>query len=166
MYRPGHYGAALLVYAPLGFALLSFDFPGLAVLGGALSLALAPIPDFDQRIPLIRHRGVTHTVLFALVVGGVLGAVGWAAGTATDAEMATRLAAFGVVVGTTTILSHLLADVITPMGITPFWPLSRTNYTLRLARADNVIANYLLLALGVFAVAVVVSVSHPSLLPA
>ncbi|MBX0293954.1 metal-dependent hydrolase [Haloarcula nitratireducens] len=166
MYRPGHYGAALLAYAPLGFALLSFDLPGLAVLGGALSLALAPVPDLDQRIPLIRHRGVTHTLLFALVVGGVLGAVGWVAGTGAGVETARRLAAFGGVVGTVAILSHLLADVITPMGITPFWPLSRRNYTLRLARADNAIANYLLLALGVFAVALVVSVSRPALPPA
>ncbi|GGN87712.1 MULTISPECIES: metal-dependent hydrolase [Haloarcula] len=164
MYRPGHYGAALLVYAPLGLALLLVDAPGLAVAGGALSLALAPVPDYDQRVPFVSHRGVTHTLLFAAVVGLALGGAGWLVGSANGVGTATRLAAFGVVVGLTGIVSHLLADVVTPAGIAPFWPLSGKNYTLGLTRADNTLANYLLLALGVFAVAFVVAVARPSLL--
>jgi inner membrane protein len=57
---------------------------------------------------------------------------------------------FGFLVGTLSILSHLLADVVTPAGIAPLWPLSGTNYSLDLARADSTVANYALLALGVF----------------
>lgn len=166
MYRLGHFGAALLVYAPLGLALLLFDAPGLAVAGGALSLALATVPDYDQRVPFVSHRGVTHTFLFAIVVGLLLGGAGWLVGSTSDAATATRLAAFGLVVGLTSIVSHLLADVVTPAGIAPFWPLSAKNYTLGLTRADNTIANYLVLALGVFAVALVVTVARPSLLTA
>lgn len=70
-----------------------------------------------------------------------------------DAATATQLAVFGFVVGTVTIVSHLLADVITPMGITPFWPVSGRQYTLSLTRADNTVANYLLLVAGGIAVA-------------
>ena len=157
MYRPGHVGAALLVYAPIGLAQLVADHPELAVGGGALAFSLASLPDVDHRLPLVSHRGVTHTLLFAVAVGLVIGTAGWSLGGTVDAATATNLAAFGFVVGTGTIVSHLLADVITPMGVTPFWPLSGRHYTLSLTRADNTVANYLLLAGGVLAVAAVLA---------
>ena len=152
MYRLGHYGTALLVYAPLGLGLLHADLPELALLGGALSVGLAPVPDYDQRLPFVRHRGVTHTFLFAGVVGGVLAGLGWSVGASTAPQPPIVLAAFGAVVGTTSVLAHLLADVVTPAGIAPLWPVSGRTYTLDLVRADNTIANYLLLGLGVVAV--------------
>ncbi|WP_276271618.1 metal-dependent hydrolase [Haloarcula litorea] len=164
MYRTGHYGAALLGYAPLGFALLVLGDPTLAVAGGALSLALAPLPDYDQRVPLVSHRGVTHTLPFALVVGGCLGAVGWLVGANGGTWQPATLALFGVVVGVTAVGSHLLADVITPAGIVPFWPVSGKKYTLGLARADDTLANYLLLVLGVFVTALLVVAARPALL--
>ncbi|WP_336359467.1 metal-dependent hydrolase [Haladaptatus sp. ZSTT2] len=143
MYATGHYGAALLVYAPLGVALaLSGQFE-LAVFGGAGMLALATLPDIDIRTPLIPHRGPTHTVLFALLVGAGLG---WVTLRLTNLTLAT----FGFLVGTLSITSHLLADWITPMGIKPFWPLSRRSYSLGLTTAKNPVANYLLFGLGVF----------------
>jgi inner membrane protein len=98
MYRTGHYGAALLTYAPVGAVALA----GTAAPGRAVSL----------------------------------GAVGFLAG-------------FLVVA------SHLLADALTPAGIEPFWPFSSENYSLGLVRADSIVGNYGLLALGVFATAVV-----------
>lgn len=149
MYRAGHYGAALLVYAPVGGAALATGFEAAAVAGGALTLALAPLPDFDQRVPLISHRGSTHTVGFALLVGALTGALGLVVGSETGLADAAAAGAFGFGVGALAIGSHLLADVVTPMGIAPFWPLSSRNYTLSLARADNAVANYLLLGLGV-----------------
>ena len=57
MYKTGHYGAALFVYAPVGFVLLSVD-PALAVLGGVGSAALSRLPDYDQRVPLVDHREI------------------------------------------------------------------------------------------------------------
>ncbi|WP_394295466.1 hypothetical protein [Halorubrum kocurii] len=38
------------------------------------------IPDWDQRVPFISHRGPTHTVWFALLVGAVYAAIGAALG--------------------------------------------------------------------------------------
>lgn len=77
MHRNGHYGASLLAYSPLGFLAVAIGFPVAAVGGGVLAVALAMVPDWDQRIPGVAHRGVTHTVYFAAVVAvptGLLGA--------------------------------------------------------------------------------------------
>lgn len=157
MRQTGHYGAALLVYAPVGFALLAVD-PLLAFAGGAGVLALATLPDFDLRVPLVPHRGPTHTVLFVALVAGLLGAAGWYAADAAGFDPAV-LALFGFGVGVLGVGSHLLADALTPMGVTPFWPLSGRNYTLGLTHADNPVANWLLLALGVLATAVALVVA-------
>jgi len=70
-----------------------------------------------------------------------------------------RPTAVGFVVGTTAIVSHLLADVITPMGITPFWPVSDRHYTFDICRADNTLANYALLALGLVLTVAAVAVA-------
>jgi len=149
MYRLGHQGAALVVYAPLGLALLLAGRPTLAVAGGGVSLALASLPDIDQRLPGVQHRGVTHTLGFAIAVGAALGAVGWLLGRDAGVGTGVEFATVGFVVGTTVIISHLLADVITPMGITPFWPVSDRHYSVGVCRADNAVANYALLGLGI-----------------
>jgi inner membrane protein len=158
MYKTGHYGAALLAYAPVGYLLLGWR-PGLAVLGGAGVLALATLPDTDQRIPLIRHRGPTHSLLFLALVAGVLGAAGWSLGGGLSLGTPPELALFGALVGTVGIGSHLLADMLTPAGINLFWPLPRDPYSLYVARADNTLANWALLALGVFVTAAVLLVA-------
>ncbi|PSP82116.1 metal-dependent hydrolase [Halobacteriales archaeon QS_1_68_17] len=152
MYRTGHYGAALLCYAPLGALLLVAGRPGLAVVGGAGVLALARLPDHDLRVPLLSHRGPTHTLLFAAIVGLAVGGVGWllGSGEAFGSAGGPVLAGLGVLVGTLAVVSHLLADALTPAGVTPFWPFSSRNYSFGVATADNPIANYGLLALGVF----------------
>lgn len=150
MYRTGHYGAALLVYAPVG-ALVFLASPELALLGGAGVLLLATLPDYDLRVPLVRHRGPTHTVLFMLLVSGVIAAGAWALGTRFPALDRAALTGFAFLVGVLGIGSHLLADALTPAGIEPFWPVSSRNYTLGVARASNPLANWALLALGVFA---------------
>jgi len=159
MYRTGHYGAALIVYAPLGLLLLLAGRPMLAVGGGALSLSLASLPDVDQRLPFVDHRGVTHTVGFALVVGSVLGVAGWFVAAESGVGTAGELATLAAAVGTVAIGSHLLADAITPMGITPWWPLSTRHYTADLCRADNTLANYALLGMGVLLTVLVLAVA-------
>jgi len=159
MYRLGHQGAALVVYAPLGLALVLAGRPTLAVAGGGVSLALATLPDVDQRLPGVAHRGVTHTLGFALAVGGAVGASGWLLGRSGGVGTTLELAAVGFAVGTAAIVSHLLADVITPMGITPFWPVSKRHYTVDLCRADNTLANYALLALGIAVTVAVLAVA-------
>jgi inner membrane protein len=154
MYATGHYGAALLVYAPVGFVLMRLE-PTLALVGGAGVLALATVPDYDLRLPVVKHRGITHTLLFTLAVSALLGAVGWRLGQGSYQPLGgpATTAAFGFGIGLIGLGSHLLADVLTPMGVAVFWPVSSKRYSLSVARAANPIANWALLALGVFVTA-------------
>jgi len=152
MYRRGHWGVSLLVFAPIGFALVAIDRPDLAVLGGAAMLWLSTLPDWDHRVPFLPHRGPTHTLAFALLVG----AVGAGAGIGLSSVVGggrEAFVAFGFAIGTLAILAHLLADALTPAGVPLLWPLSDRDFSVYLTRADNTLANYVLLAVGVCATA-------------
>lgn len=152
MHKTGHIGAALLVYSPIGLLLLLFGFDELAVFGGVGMIALATLPDCDHQLPIIAHRGPTHSIVFALLLGALLGVTGFVFGEAVAGVSATILATFAFGIGVLAVLSHLLADCITPMGVRPLWPLSRWHYSANIVRAKNPIANYLFLALGIASV--------------
>ncbi|MFB6242479.1 MAG: metal-dependent hydrolase [Halobaculum sp.] len=153
MHREGHLGAALLAYTPLGAAALAVGQVIPAALGAVVTVALASVPDYDHRIPGISHRGITHTVWFAAAVAALVGGLA-AAFVGLESPDARLAGGFGALVGAVAVLSHVAADAITPMGVTPFVPLSDRHYTLDLVRADNTVANYLLLTAGVAAAAV------------
>jgi len=147
VYRSGHYGVALLAYDPVGFGVLLAGYPVAALVGGAAVVLLTPLPDYDHRVPFLEHRGVTHTVLFAVLVGVSLAVL------AGSVHLAPPLVAFAFVVGALAVGAHLLADWLTPAGIRPFWPVSGRHCSLSVTTAANPVANYLLLALGVFVTA-------------
>lgn len=149
MYRKGHYGVALLVYAPVGFTLLTLGRPTLAFAGGAVMLWLAMLPDVDHRVPGLTHRGATHTLAFAALVGAAFGGVGFAAGSAVGPARAAELGSFGVAIGALTVLAHLLGDFLTPAGVALFWPLSGRRFSASITTADSAFWNYGLLATGV-----------------
>ena len=153
MYQLGHYGLALLVYAPVGAALVREGHVVAAYLGGAVMVGTATFPDCDHRLPFVSHRGPTHSVLFALLFGAAFGAAGAALAPVLGPVVEVDSTAFGFVVGTLSVLTHMLGDVLTPMGIRPLWPLSGRSYSLGLTTAKNPVANYALFALGVFATA-------------
>src|SRR5699024_9424731 len=58
------------------------------------------------------------------------------------------LAGFVFAIGVLGICSHLFGDLITPMGISPFWPVTDTNFSLNLTHASNGYANSILLLRG------------------
>lgn len=164
MYQVGHYGAALLTYAPLGTVVALAGHETAALVGVLACLALSTLPDCDYRLPVIEHRGPTHTLLFAGLVGAAFGGVGYVLGdTAVAGQLLTddlagtgrsvrlQTAAFGFAAGALAVLTHLLGDVLTPMGVNFLWPFSRKRYSLSLTRADNTLWNYGLLVAGVFA---------------
>jgi len=153
VYQLGHYGLALLVYAPVGAALVREGHVVAAYLGGAVMVGTATFPDCDHRLPFVSHRGPTHSVPFALLFGAAFGAGGSALGPVLGPVIGVDPAAFGFAIGTLSVVTHLLGDVLTPMGIRPLWPLSRRSYSLGLTTAKNPVANYALFALGVFATA-------------
>ncbi len=158
MYAAGHYGVSLLAYAPVGAALVGVGRGDLAFVGGVVVLWLATLPDVDHRLPFVEHRTVTHTVPFALLVGAATGAVayGGAAALPDLFGSAETAGAFGAFLGAYGVLAHLLGDVVTPSGVPLLWPLSSRSYTLSLWTAKNRVANYGLLALGVFVTAATV----------
>jgi inner membrane protein len=150
VYRKGHYGVSLLVFAPVGVALAGLGRPTFALAGGAGMLWLAMLPDLDQRVPGVTHRGVTHTLAFAALVGATLGAAGLTVGGAAGVVSGAELGAFGFGVGALAVLAHLLADALTPAGVAVLWPLSARRYSLSVTTADSVLWNYALFAAGVF----------------
>jgi inner membrane protein len=151
MYQVGHYGGALLAYAPFGTIVSLSGHAEVAIVGGLVCVALATLPDYDHRLPLIDHRGPTHTVAFALLVGAGLAALTAVLVDASSAFADAGFVSFGFLVGVVSIGSHLLVDALTPMGVRPFWPVSRRRYSLDVTTAANPIANYALLGLGIAA---------------
>jgi membrane-bound metal-dependent hydrolase YbcI (DUF457 family) len=76
MYRRGHYGITLLALAPIVFFLVR-DTPVLVFLFLIGVATVERLPDLDFQIPGIRHRGTSHSIVAAVVVGSLLGASGW-----------------------------------------------------------------------------------------
>lgn len=155
MFRPGHYGVALALYAPVGGWLLALGHPIVAVAGGAGVLWLTMIPDWDLRVPFVSHRGPTHTLAFAgLLTGGAWAAVGagaTAAGFGSYVVGPVSLRAFAAGIVALALLAHLAADLLTPMGVALFWPISDRRYSLSVTPADSTAWNYALFAFGIFA---------------
>lgn len=160
MHREGHIGAALVAYAPVGAVTLALGFETLALVGAVAAGGLSMLPDYDQRVPGLDHRGPTHTVWFALLVALVLGTVGGLTGQSSGPLAVLGLAAFGFALGFLTIGSHILADSLTPAGVRPFAPYRDRHYSYDLARASNPIANYALLAVGVVAVVLALALGN------
>lgn len=157
MYRSGHLGVSLLVFAPLGYALVAAGHPTAAFVAGAAMVWLSMLPDVDNRLPLVPHRGPTHSLLFAALVGAafaaaasvVVEAVG-AAGFVADPPDGHATFAFSV--GFLAVAAHLLADLLTYAGVPLFWPFG-PRVDLSVTRADSGLANGALLCLGLVAVA-------------
>jgi inner membrane protein len=148
MHREGHIGVALAAHTPLGFMAYAAGFQDVALAGAAVTLGLAMAPDVDMKIPGIPHRGPTHTVWFAAAVGAVATLVGALMGTEYGILGVLALAPFAGLMATVAVLSHLIADALTPMGIRPFEPRGDREICFDVARAANPIANYGLLVLG------------------
>ena len=153
MYRKGHLGVSLLVFAPVGYTLSTLGYPALAALTGGVMLWFAMLPDVDHRLPVIEHRGPTHSLAFAALIGGVGAAIGLAAESVLGVGLPLPLPAVGFAVGALTVLAHLLGDTLTPMGVNYFWPVSTRSVSLSLTRADNRWANSGLFGLGLLVTA-------------
>lgn len=72
MYRTGHFGTVLLLWAPIGAVLIWAGMPHIAFFGGVIMVTVEEVPDVDLRTPFLTHRGVTHSLGFALAFGLVL----------------------------------------------------------------------------------------------
>lgn len=155
MQRDGHLGVTLLLYTPLA-VLLSTTATGSAPgfgFGLAAMVAWSLVPDIDELLP-IPHRGPTHSFVAAAIAGIVTALLGIAI---VDAN--PQVAGFGFAVGVLGVTSHLLGDVVTPMGIRPWWPLSDRKYSLSLVLSADVRTNLVLAYAGTLALLCVVLLS-------
>lgn len=166
MHRQGHAGMAMIGYAPMIVLLLALHqgYLFLALTGFSLTTGLSMLPDIDMKIGFIKHRGPTHTVWFALLVAVIFGAIGVVTGNLIESVGVAEFAgvygaepaphpplfvgAVFFITGFLIVGSHLLADMVTPMGIAPFEPVSPRHYSLDLARADNKLANVMFYGIG------------------
>jgi len=109
MYKNGHRGAALQLMAPLTAAFGVIGI-GMSVVAGAV----CRFRDIDHDYSWLAHRGLTHTIWFAIVVAGVVVAGGYAA--LSMIPVALPVLPLALLLGTTVflgLLSHLFADGLT-----------------------------------------------------
>lgn len=140
MHERGHIGTSLLVYTPfVMWWIKPAHGIAMAALGVVFVVTFAMVPDLDMKIPIMKHRGFSHTLWFAMIVGGI----GWYIGSEIGLGLLVGVLSFLV------IWSHILGDALTPMGIRPFHPVSDMKFTLDLWNADSKIGNTILLLLGV-----------------
>lgn len=152
----GHLGIGMLVFAPLAYRFCRSGRSRPVWVGTITMLLLATAPDVDVYISSIAHRGITHTVWAALVVGALLALLSWRLHAAGPGR--GNATGFAFLLGALTVLSHLLGDVLTPMGIRPFAPLVGSEYSLALVAARDPSANLTLFVAG--AVALAPSLGH------
>lgn len=161
MYLLGHVGLALVA----GAVLVAAAGAGRRVVAGAtLLVLLATAPDVDLLFAGIQHRGITHTVWAAFGLGSTLVAGGGLLACRPVAAH-TDDAPFTFAIGTASVLTHLAGDVLTPMGIRPFYPLVPTSVSLDLVAARNPDANLTLLCTGVLAFSLALSIRRSDWVP-
>lgn len=157
MHSEGHIGLGLLLYAPVAFVLTRSEMMGVMAFGMVCATFFSYAPDFDLWLPYVSHRGATHTVLGGVVAGlgsAVLAVILAVQGVlSVNATLVNLLGVAGFAFGISLlgVLSHLVGDVLTPMGIRPFRPWSDRKYSLELVYASDEEANEQLSYLGAVA---------------
>lgn len=139
---------ALALYAGVGYALVRRGYFRDALWGCTIVLAYTLAPDVDGKLAFLVHRGVTHTVWFSVAVGLVCVLAAASSLRARPRREAAVGAAWAFSLGALAVVAHLLADVITPWGVMPLYPLSDALYTFDLVYATNDAANYAMFAAG------------------
>lgn len=157
----GHLAMALLFAAP---AWLVWGRRGALGFTG-FALVTAMLPDTDlvlQQVLPITHHGVTHTVVFVLLLSILVGAAvakwltprfaatRWIRSTNIASETVFVFATAGLALGG---ISHLFADILSAPDIaaplTPFWPLYSETVIVDVIYYDSPVWNF-----GLFAVAI------------
>ncbi|WP_435178894.1 metal-dependent hydrolase [Halorussus sp. AFM4] len=169
MFPLGHVGMALLFAAPIALLLdRKRRYPPVLV----LALATALLPDLDGKVPFSHHHGGPHTVLFALAASLAFGLalafvsvnLLWLARRVDSVPEFRPRAAFALGFGGALagLASHLFADLlmipIADNPVEPLWPLSNRPVALGLVHPADPAWNYGLLAAGIAAQLLVLTV--------
>ena len=100
------------------------------------------ISDFDVHIPTITHRGVTHSLAFALLSGSLVLALGQSPSTP-----------FYAILASLSVILHLMLDSLTPNGVPLWMPISRKRVRFPIiggkVRSDNRISNLIIQVIAI-----------------
>lgn len=151
MYKSGHIGISLIMYAPI-FALLMYNsHPWFALLGLIFVATFSPFPDKDINTPLFQHRGISHSILASVVFTLVIGILAYFFITVVTIIPVPEapFVSFFMFIAFLTYISHLVGDYITPAGIRPYNPKNKKRIKSKNnIYAKNMIANWLFFAFG------------------
>jgi inner membrane protein len=139
MYKSGHLGISLLLYAPIISVLFGSDEPIIALAGLAVVVYTASLPDIDIKAPLryfIGHRTWTHSLWFAVLVGLLTGAGFALLDPVVETQGIETLFVVGFLLGVFGVLCHLVGDVLTYSGIQPLYPIG-PRYSVNLTSAKG-----------------------------
>lgn len=144
MNSEGHFGLVSLLISPV-ILLLSVTVSHQVVLVFVvLTLICTGIPDIDYRLSRsivgnltgIEHRGFTHTIYFAFIMGFVTLSFGSAI------DRITYLGYFSMFLsGFLGITGHVLGDVLTPAGINYIPPVQQSAFSLDWFNYNNMFGN-------------------------
>ncbi len=144
MESSGHFGfSATVTYVMVWLAnyfgiSISWRDGAVLILGSAF---LASLPDIDIRLRRIgfRHRGFTHTIWFALVLGVLTYiSLNYLGRDGVKLPITPILAALTVFLA---VITHIAADALNYQRVRPFAPLSDVGIALHLFRSGNRVAN-------------------------
>ncbi len=165
MYRKGHIGINMMLFAPVLFIMISLEFVILGIIGFISVVYFASLPDIDLKIKYLTHRGVTHTMSFGILLGIISLIVGLFGNTIfmtigiidTSLFNMIFISAYSFFIGFFIVMGHIAGDVITPTGVRLFQKpnyipntriFSDKNYTLCSIPAKSKMANVGFLFLG------------------
>lgn len=172
MYKKGHIGLGLILYSPFLLTFLFLDMSTIAFIFGAIFIFLSYHPDIDMKIqrktsflrnkylkaiiPFLsnilnatKHRKITHTIWYSILWGMIIASLLFLYSQEYNFKTRILLTLTGFIIGSIGIISHLIGDVLTPMGIKPFYPIKNKKYTLDKVKAKNPYANYGFLIIGI-----------------
>ena len=144
MYQKGHSGLTLFIMSVL-FWFLPFSTNSLTMI--VLAGGLSALPDYDliwqrQGLP-IKHRGITHSILFAIFAGVAFAVMFW------YANRTLLWAWMGFVSGFMAVVSHMIGDTFTHHPFKALYPFSQKEYgAFHWTSANNKAANEGLMTLG------------------
>lgn len=139
MRAEGHIGLSLVLASPIMALIMYFHSVTAGVVFIGIIGFFSKFPDIDiklQSILPIKHRGLTHTFWFSLLMGGLVGSV-----FLLSEETAIEWVYIGFIGGFFGNLSHSLGDILTPSGVNIFPPIQSDELSLNLFNYNNGIAN-------------------------
>ncbi len=166
MYNKGHIGINMILFSPVLFIMIILEFFVLGIVGLISVIYFASLPDIDLKVKRLKHRGFTHTISFAVLMGlislfiaifinSIVINIGFIHASLFNLIF---IPVYGFFIGFFIVMGHIMGDIITPSGVRIFKKpkyvpnlsiFSDKKYSLNLIKAKNIFANVLFLFVGI-----------------